>query len=245
MKRRRLMLALAAAVAAAAAALATVPARAQAPEGRTHALGDFDAIEISGSAVVRFVQGSPDQVFVEGDEAAQRAVELRVRNGLLTINPGGSWKFWNSQRVRVTVTARDLRRLSISGAADFIAEQPVQVAELAVGISGAGLARFDQLRAESLRFSVSGAGDGQIAGSTDQLTVSIAGKSDFRGENLMSQKSRIAVSGIGNVKVWAVQELSVSVSGIGSVDYWGQPQVRRSASGIGTVTARGPRPAAP
>ena len=41
------------------------------PEGRNYTPGNFDAIEISRSAAVRFAQGASDQVFVEGDEGAQ------------------------------------------------------------------------------------------------------------------------------------------------------------------------------
>ncbi len=207
--------------------------------GRVLTPGSFDAIDISGSALVRFVQGAADQVVVDGDEDAQRAVSVRVSGSTLHIHPGGAWKFWNSQRAQLTVTARELRRVSISGAADFVAEQPVQAARLSIDISGAGMARFDRLRAESLRFAVSGSGDGRFAGSTDELTISVAGRGDFRGEHLMSQKSRVSVSGVGDVQLWAVQELSVSISGVGSVDYWGTPQLRRSTSGLGSVNARG------
>lgn len=225
--------------------LAGVPllAAAQAPDGRTYALGPFDGIEISGSAAVRFAQGEQDVVFVEGGDDAQRAVEVEVRNGLLTIRPNGGWKFWNSQRAQLQVTARDLRRVTISGAADLVAPAPVAVGRLAITISGAGLARFDKLRAEQLNFSVSGAGDGQMAGSVQQLGVNVSGKSEFRGEQLMSERAAVRVSGIGDVKVWATRELSISVSGIGTVDYWGAPTVMRHSSGIARINERGPKAA--
>ena len=57
------------------ALLLPVAAFAQAPEGRVYTPGAFDAIEVSGAAAVRFVQGEVDEVFVEGGADAQRAVE--------------------------------------------------------------------------------------------------------------------------------------------------------------------------
>ena len=218
------------------AAMAGLPgvARAQAES--------FDSVEISGAAIVRFTQGATQQVQVEGDEDAKKAVELEVRDGVLHIRPNGSWKFWSEQRARIGITARDLRRVTISGAADFSALQPVQCEKLDVSISGSGLARFDKLQAESLQFKVSGAGDGQMAGSVNDLQIMVSGRGEFRGENLLSQRAKVAVSGIGEVRVWATQSLGVNVSGVGTVDYWGAPLVERQSSGVAKINPRGSKP---
>lgn len=226
-------------------ALAVLPALAfaQSADNRTYTPGPFEGVEIAGAAAVQFQQGATDQVVVEGDEDAQRAVELEVRGGLLTIRPAGNWKFWNSRRLQLLVTARELKRVTISGAADFVAPASVQAGKLAVSISGAGLARFDQLRADQLSFTVSGAGDGQFAGRARALAINVSGKSEFRGEQLHAESAQVRVSGIGNVKTWVTGDLNLSVSGIGTVDYWGSPQVQRHASGISRVNDHGPKPA--
>ncbi len=237
--KRRTALCLLAAVAL--PALAGEPA----PEGRTYAPGEFSAIDISGAAAVRYTQGSSEQVFVEGDEDAQKSVQLEVQDGTLFIRPAGGWKFWNSRRVQLQVTSRELRKLLISGAADLVASSPVQVRRLDVGISGAGLARFDRLRGELLRFHVSGAGDGQMAGVVDEISVSVSGRSEFRGEQLRCERASVRVSGIGDVKVWVTQKLEVSVSGVGTVDYWGAPALARRTSGVARINDRGPKPIAP
>jgi len=223
--------------------LANLPAHAA--NGRTYAPGDFDSIEVSGSAVIRFVQGTSDEVFVEGDDELQNAVSVEVSGGRLSLRSSGSWKFWNARRLNVTLTMRNLKRLSIAGAADLTASGPVQLERLSIDISGAGSARFDQLRAEQLQFQVSGKGDAQMAGAVKQLDVSISGKSQFHGENLMSERARVSVSGVGSVEVWAQQELAISVAGVGTVDYWGAPTVRRSVSGHAVVNERGAKRAVP
>lgn len=231
-----------------AAALAAVlcgAAHAQPTPSRTYTPGPFDELEIQGSAEVRFAQGDTDQVVVDGDEQVQREVRLELNNGRLSIRHGGSWKFWNNRRLQLAVTSRELKRLSISGAADVLAALPVKLNKLTVDIAGAGMARFDQLQAEELRFHVSGAGDGRFAGSAEQLSVVVSGKSDFRADQLRTQRARVAVSGLGDVAVWAEKELSVSVSGIGTVDYWGTPTVKRSTSGLATINARGAKAAVP
>ena len=225
------------------ALLLPVAAFAQAPEGRVYTPGAFDAIEVSGAAAVRFVQGEVDEVFVEGGADAQRAVDLEVRDGQLLIRSSGGWKFWSAQRTQLQVTARDLRRLSISGAADVVAGAPVQVRQLAISISGAGLARFERLRAGQLIFSVSGAGSGEIGGAVQQLDINVSGRGEFRGEQLLSERATVQVSGIGDVKVWAQQQLNITVSGVGTVDHWGSAQVRRRTSGIAKANDHGPKAA--
>jgi hypothetical protein len=224
---------------ACAAALAVPAADAQTPPGRTYRPGNFDAIDITGSAVVRFVQGSADQVFVEGDDDTQQAVGFEVHDGRLQIHPRGAWKFWNDRRLEIEVTARDLTRVGIYGAADFRASGPVKVDRLTVDIAGAGLARFDRLNADNLSFQVSGAGNGDISGIAKNLNVRISGRSSFRGENLKSENAKVAVSGIGDVKIWATQDLGISVAGVGTIDYWGSPAVTRSVSGKATINDRG------
>lgn len=207
--------------------------------GKPFAPGPFDSIEISGSAEVRFIQGAADEVRVEGDEDGRSAEALKVRNGTLQIQPGGAWKFWSSRRLQVEVTARELRRVTISGAADLSAPGPVNVQRLSIEISGAGSARLDQLKAERLDFHVSGAGDGRLAGSARELNVEISGKSRLQAAELMSERARVAISGVADAQVWAVKDLSVAVSGLGTVDYWGQPTVRRSVSGSASLNDRG------
>lgn len=229
----------------AAAGLLLAAGQPAAAAGKAFSPGPFDSIEISGSAEVRFVQGTTDEVRIEGDEDGRGAEALKVRGGTLQIQPGGAWKFWNNRRLQVEVTARELRRITISGAADLNAAGPVTTARLSVEISGAGSARLDQLKADRLDFHVSGAGDGRLAGSVRELNVEISGKSRLAASDLMSERARVAISGVADAQVWVVRELSVAVSGLGTVDYWGQPTLRRSVSGSATLNDRGPKRALP
>jgi hypothetical protein len=226
------------------ALLAGLPfASAQSVESRTYTPGAFDAIEISGSADVRFTQGASEQVTVRGDEETQRGVLLEVRNGRLRIDQSGAWRFWDSNRVRVEVQSRELTRVTISGAGDFSAAAPVRAERLSVTISGAGSARFERLDARALSFSIAGKGDGQVAGTTKELSIKISGHGEFRGEDLRSEQCDVQVSGVGNARIWSVEQLRLAVAGVGKIDYWGSPQVQRKISGAATINDRGAKPA--
>jgi hypothetical protein len=224
-------------------ASASAQSPAPAPATATRALAPFDAIDISGSATVRFTQGASEQIAVEGDDAALRALDVEVSGGVLQIRSAGSWKFWSAQPAPLVTTARQLKRLSISGAGRFHATSTVKVEQLSVAISGSGSVRFDDVQADTLRFAVSGAGDGALAGRARELSVSISGKGSVDSRQLESERARVAVSGIGNAQVWASRELDVSVAGVGTVEYWGSPQLRRSVSGSADIQHRGEKSA--
>lgn len=222
--------------------LLALPALAQQVQGRSYAPGPFQRLEISGAADVRLLQGERDEVFVAGDENVQKSVELELRGNRLEIQPSGGWKFWRSSRLQLEVTVRQLEQLELSGASDLHAPGPFRAGRLSIGISGSGLARFDDLRADSLRFAVSGAGDGQLRGQVRSLALQVSGKGKLLAEQLRSETASVAISGVGQANLWVTRSLSINVSGVGTVDYWGSPQVSRASSGMATVNARGETP---
>jgi len=212
--------------------------------GRLYTPGPFERLEISGSANVRLSQGPREEIFIAGDDEVQKGVELELRRGRLTIQPNGGWKFWNSDRLQIDVTVRRLEQLELSGASDLLAPGTFRAERLSVTISGSGLARFDDLQAEQLRFGISGAGEGLLRGQVAGLNVSISGKGKLQAEQLRAHAAAVSISGVGSASVWATDALRISVSGIGTVDYWGRPQLVRSTSGMANITARGEAPPA-
>jgi len=220
-------------------ALATPLALAQAPEGKLYAPGAFDRIEVEGSANVRLTQGERDQVFIVGDADVQKGVHIDLIDSRLHIRQAGGWKFWNNAKPQIEVQVRQLSHVSMAGASDLHAPGPIKSDRLTVSISGAGLARFDELTARQLRFDISGAGDGQLAGEVGELRLSVSGKGKLLAEQLRAARATVSISGVGNANLWVTDNLRVSISGVGSVDYWGQPEVKRSTSGLGSVNGRG------
>jgi hypothetical protein len=226
-------------VAPVAPAAPPAPPALPAEPGRIYAPGPFDRLELAGAARVILVQGERDQAFIAGDAEVQRNVEVELADRQLVIRPAGGWKFWHSGKLFVQVEMRQLRQLSVSGASDVHAPGLLRTDQLKLSISGAGLARLDQLQAHQLTFAISGAGDGQLGGRVDELALQISGKGKVVADKLQARSARVSVSGIGNVLLWVTDDLSAHISGVGSVDYFGNPSVQRSVSGMGSISARG------
>lgn len=207
--------------------------------GQVYSLGPFERLEVAGSANVKLVQGDKDEIFIVGGSDIQRSVEVSLSGDRVLIKPTGTWKFWNNTRLQIDVEMRHMTQLVLSGSSDLHAPGPVKAEQLKIYISGAGMARFDELHCEQLGFHISGAGEGQLRGKVRELALSVSGKGKLQAEELQTQKAGVSISGIGSAALWVIDDLRVGVSGIGSVDYWGKPNLRRSSSGMSTVTGHG------
>lgn len=214
-------------------------AAADAPEGKIYAPGPFDRLDVDGSGQIRLVQGDRDEVFVAGDDRAQEGVTVRLTGSRLKIELPGGWKFWNGSKAQVEVRARNLGRLTLSGAGDVVAPGPIKVPQMMISISGAGSVRFDDLTADVLKFDISGAGEGQLAGQVSSLGLSVSGKGKVTADQLRVTTANVSISGVANAELWVQDTLRVDISGAGHVGYWGQPKVRQSISGLGSVDPRG------
>jgi len=216
-------------------ALLALPALAQESKAPS---GEFERIILDGAVEVRLKQGDRDEVAVAPDSESQE-VEVRISNGRLMVHDTGSWRFWNKSRPKVEISVRNLRELMISGASDVYAAGPFKSETLSLHMSGTGLVRFDALEAENLRFIISGAGDGQLAGKVENLRLLVSGKGEVQADQLRATNATVQISGVGNAQLWVTDVLKIGVSGVGTVDYWGQPKVSRSSTGLATVNARG------
>ncbi len=217
----------------------------QGVEGRVYAPGPFERIELAGSANVKLLQGDSDEVFIAGDAQEQEGVSVTLNHGKLDFRSNTGWKMWPGKRLQIEVTMRQLQELVLSGASDLHAPARFWAGPLSIKLSGAGSARFDDLHAERLDFSISGAGEGFLRGQVNLLDLKISGKGRLAAEDLRAHAANVKISGVGNADLWVSERLNLDVSGVGQIAYWGQPTLTRTTSGIAKVFSRGDRRAPP
>ncbi len=223
----------------ASAALACGTAFAQAPEGKLYTPGEFERVEIDGAGQVRIVPGERDEVFVAGDPRMQAGVELEVNGRTLHLDLPGGWKFWDSGKAQVEVRVRHLSKLTMSGAGDVYASGAFTGPSLGIDVAGAGVVHFDDLRVNQLSLSISGSGEGQLAGRADRLSLSVSGRGKVTAPQFQVATASVSISGVGNADLWVTDTLHVDISGAGHVRYLGAPKVRQSISGLGSVDSMG------
>jgi hypothetical protein len=190
---------------------------------------------------VRVVQADRDEVFVGGDERVQQGVEVDRHGNRLHLSLPGAWKFWDNGKAQVEIRVRSLSRITLSGAADFFVPGTFKTPQLGIEIAGSGVAHFDDLRADKVSLSISGSGDGQLAGRVDELRLNVSGRGHVAAGRLQVGDANVSISGVGDADVWVTDNLRVDISGAGHVTYAGQAKVRQTISGLGSVDASGER----
>ena len=175
----------------------------------------FDEIVLLGSGDVIVSVTGTESLTIEAEDNILPLLTSEVRDGRLEL--GSDSSFSTSEGITYTITAADFDGLTIRGSADVVA-------------SGIDSDSFDA--------TVTGSGDIDAAGTTEDLTVRISGSGDFRGVDLTATTADVDISGSGSVVVNASDELDVSIRGSGDVEYIGNPALTQNITGSGSISPR-------
>lgn len=203
----------------------------------TRPVGNFTQIVLTGGGEVSLIQGSTTGLVIESDDNLLPYLTSEVRDGELRlgVKPGVGI---SPTRLRYTITVKDLRSLSVNGAAAVKVGQ-LSGSELDINISGYGTIALPDVQVDALSIRLSGSGSVTAAGRADQLNVQISGAGGFTGPDLHSQQADVHISGVGQATVWVTDSLTSNIGGIGSVSYYGSPSVHKTNGGLGIVRSIG------
>ncbi len=143
-------------------------------------LKGFKAIEVSSAIDLQISQGE-DAVAVSGKDAETRnSVKTEVSNGVLRINVQGRYGIRNNKgKSRVYVSARELNKISASGACDISINGEFKAGDLLVKLSGASDLR-GRIVATTLKLDLSGASDVALKGSSTDMSIDASGASHVK-----------------------------------------------------------------
>ena len=85
---------------------------------------------------------------------------------------------------------------------------------------------------------MSGSGDMDLSGKTNDLDVQVSGSGDIKAYDLDAEFVTAQVSGSADIKVTANQMLKARVSGSGDISYKGNPKkIETKTSGSGDISS--------
>ena len=199
----------------------------------------FNSISISTFGEMQIRQGSTESLTIQAPSDYLRYVETTVENNTLNITTRRGFIGVPVRRVIYTLTVKDLKSLSLSGAGTIKILDGFQSQDFTLNLSGAGSIEIVSLTANSLTVNFSSAGAIVIAGKVEWQSVNLSGVGSYDAGDLESQSVDINLTGAGSATVWATGTLNVTISGVGSVSYYGSPQVSQNISGLGSVNRKG------
>jgi hypothetical protein len=205
------------------------------------AVSGFSGLRLAVPAKVELIQGNTESLTIEGASEDLAKIETVVEDGTLHVRTSGRPDWSWAPKLRITLHAKRIDSLAISGAGDIRAKS-LKAGALKLAIAGSGDIRIAVLEADSATVAISGSGDVNLAGRAATVTSHISGSGDLRAERLEARNVIVSIAGSGDVAVWAREALHVSIAGSGDVRYYGDPSLERKILGSGSVKRLGPAP---
>jgi hypothetical protein len=170
-----------------------------------------DSIDIALPATVRYRSGEGSDIVVRGAPEIISHVELR--GGRLTLNC--RWHA-SSRDIEITLPAKPVQRVAISGSAKVVLEKVNQ---------------------PELRLVISGSGSVAAQGTVERLSLTISGAGKAWLGELAAKQLTVEVSGSGNVEAAPTDEADIRISGSGKVNLLTRPaHLNSKISGSGRIT---------
>jgi hypothetical protein len=206
----------------------------QASSERT--LPSFSELNLCISADVILTQGPVQKVDIKASDRLLKLIETEVKDGKLSIK-------WSERFVRETegikiyITMVDVKSLRVSGSGDIVAENQIATSNIDLSISGSGMIKLGNLKAENIKSAISGSADILVGGAStaQSLDASISGSGNIKAADLPVKNVEISVSGSGNCYIKALETIKARISGSGDIFYSGQATIDAKVSGSGGV----------
>jgi len=157
----------------------------------------FSGVRLAVPGKMEVIQGATESLTIEGAAEDLAKVETVVENGVLIIRTQPQWRStwnWNwNPKFRITLNAKNVESLGISGSGDILAKS-LKSGAIKLAISGSGDIRIPALEADSASVSISGSGDVTLAGRAATVDSHISGSGDFKADKLDARKVSVHIS---------------------------------------------------
>ena len=196
-------------------------------------VSSFDNIKIDGVLNVYLSQGDTEGVTVEIDDNLQQYVIVSNDGNKLTIESKD--KFSNTTKNNVYITLKNLDYLDISGVGNVKTQTAIKSDQIKLDVSGVGN-RHLELICQGIEVKKSGVGEVVLWGEASEFIVKKSGVGNLEARELKAGIVSVNSSGVGNVSIYASEELSISNSGVGNVTYRGDAVIKAmDSSGVGKI----------
>ncbi len=171
-------------------------------------------LDIDVPAEVRFTQAAgPGQVVITGPKRAVERVVLE--NGRLTTDGTA----YSGRRLKITVTAPDVRKFDISGDSELTVEG---------------------YRQDSLAIDASGSTEVTVRGVTRKLAIDVSGSSEVNLSELEAEEAAVDSSGSAETRLAPKSAANLDISGASEVTLLTRPaQLATDISGAGELHEAG------
>ncbi len=201
----------------------------------THTFTGIAGVRLSTIGELDIRLGDTEELRIEADDNLLQYFEAGMDGDTLEIGTRRGFNLRASQKVRYTLTVKELDFIGLSSSGN--AHAPALSADhFEISISSSGDVSINGIDARALDIHISSSGDVDIGeGVADTQDIRISSSGDYRGESVRSGHVTVRLSSGGSARLWAAESLDATLSSSGSVYYRGDPEVSDSHSSSGRV----------
>lgn len=197
----------------------------------------FHAVDASGAVSIEMTQDTNTLLTVSAPAGLLRHVNTEVRDSVLYINTG-NMNPPRRGRVKVSLSAPELRRLEVKGASKIRTEKPLKQNSLTLALYGASKADLQLELDSAFNIDVAGASKLHVSGQAQQAVFDVAGASKVDAESFCVQDMQVICAGGSKMDVWCENDLKIRSAGASKVVYKGEPHIsERVVSGASSIKA--------
>lgn len=180
----------------------------------SRSLGTCVGVTINSVGEVYLTQADTQSIRIEADDNIMSDVISERQDSILVVGlKSGSYA---NTTVRIYVSLKDIRFLSIEGAGSIETVAPIGF--------------------PSLSCIINGAGNITLRGQGEEVSCILNGAGNFNAKLFTANNLTVILNGAGTCTATVSEKLDATVNGVGTVIYYGNPPIIKTAiAGIGHI----------
>ncbi len=190
-------------------------------------------VTLDGMGTIVLKQGNKESLTIEAEDNIIPHIQSKLEGDKLSISYDTNTPT-PTKDVKFYLTVKDINSIIISGAGK-IQSEGFKTKTMRISMDGAGNGDLAGLNLEKLTVNIAGAGKMILDGKCTEQTITISGAGNYDAKDLATETTTINIDGAGKGTVNAAKVLNAIISGAGNLNYLGSPQVNQQISGGGSV----------
>lgn len=185
-------------------------------KSETRQVTPFTAIEVKCYGTINVTAQAKPGLEISGDDNIVPLIKTEVRNDTLYVTADKDYD--PNNKLQINISTPDLTK--------FV-------------FAGAGEATLSKIKNNQVEIVASGAGQVKASGETKEAAITLSGAGRVDAKDLLAERAKATSTGVGEIDVYATEQLDASTSGVGEINYYGNPKsVNKHAGGLGSINQK-------
>jgi len=202
-------------------------------------IGDYESVVINVPGEVFYQQFSDSTPYLQihTDENIFKALDVKVQNNQLIIDVKKD-SIIRPSELTIYTCSHNLNQAEISGSGKLRLKGEVNAKDMELAITGSGNILTDSLICNNLTAKITGSGNMQLTGASNQSSYAITGAGNIKAFSNLVQELSCKITGAGNIEALVTKKLNINITGSGNISYRGTPgTINQNVTGAGKVKA--------